>query len=54
MYFPEQPYADVQPGATFTIREGPLIVGSGVILSRKAESFQLPLSSSGSAPVRGQ
>ena len=34
MYFPEDPYEDVRPGATFTIREGPLVVGFGVILSR--------------------
>ena len=54
MYFPEEPYADVQPGATFTIREGPLIVGYGVILPGKPESFPLPLSSSGSDPVPGQ
>src|SRR5713226_141321 len=29
MYFPEEPYTEVQPEATFTIREGPLIVGFG-------------------------
>ncbi len=29
MYFPEQPYDEVQPGVTFTVREGPLIVGHG-------------------------
>ena len=34
MYFPENPYRDVVPGATFTIREGPLIVGYGTVLSR--------------------
>jgi len=34
MYFPEQPYDEVQPGATFTVREGPLIVGYGAIRSR--------------------
>lgn len=37
MYFPEEPYDEVTPGATFTIREGPLIVGFGVILSRARE-----------------
>jgi hypothetical protein len=42
MYFPEQPYTEVQPGATFTMREGQLIVGHGVILSRGMESFPLP------------
>jgi hypothetical protein len=41
MYFPEQPYNEVQPGATFTVREGPLIVGHGVIRSRGMESFPL-------------
>lgn len=34
MYFPEDPYQDVRPGATFTIREGPLVVGFGAVLSR--------------------
>ena len=43
MYFPEYPYDEVQPGATFTVREGPLIVGYGVIQSRGMESFQLPV-----------
>jgi hypothetical protein len=37
MYFPEEAYDEVSPGATFTIREGPLIVGFGVILSRSQE-----------------
>lgn len=35
MYFPEESYDEVIPGATFTIREGPLIVGFGVVLSRR-------------------
>ena len=43
MYFPEYPYEEVQPGATFTVREGSLIVAYGVILSRGMESFLLPL-----------
>lgn len=43
MYFPEYPYDEVQPGATFTVREGPLIVGYGVVQSRGMESFPLPL-----------
>ncbi len=43
MYAPEEPYADLQPGATFTVREGPLIVGYGIVLSRGPESFPLPL-----------
>ena len=42
MYFPEQPYDEVQPGATFTMREGPLIVGHGAIRSRRMEAFPLP------------
>ncbi|MGA8300222.1 MAG: hypothetical protein WCB53_11905 [Terriglobales bacterium] len=43
MYFPEYPYEEVQPGATFTVREGSLVVGYGVIQSRGLESFPLPL-----------
>lgn len=34
MYYPDLPYSDVQPGATFTAREGGKIVGHGVVLSR--------------------
>jgi hypothetical protein len=34
MYFPEVAYSEAIPGATFTIREGPHIVGFGTILSR--------------------
>jgi hypothetical protein len=34
MYFPEVSYDEVRPEATFTIREGPLIVGFGAVLSR--------------------
>lgn len=45
MFFPNDSYSEVQPGATFTIREGSLIVGFGVILSRTPESFQLPVTS---------
>ena len=51
MYFPDYPYTEVQPGATFTVREGPLIVGYGIILSRKSESFPLPLPPSGKSSV---
>jgi hypothetical protein len=43
MYFPEYPYEEVQPGVTFTVREGPLIVGYGVIESPGVESFPLPV-----------
>lgn len=43
MYFPECRYEEVQPGVTFTVREGPLIVGYGVIQSRGMESFPLPV-----------
>jgi len=42
-YFPEYPYEEVQPGVTFTVREGPLIVGYGVVQSRGMESFPLPV-----------
>jgi hypothetical protein len=38
LYFPEELYHEVTPGATFTIREGPRIVGFGVVLSRSQES----------------
>jgi hypothetical protein len=38
IYFPEEAYDEVTPGATFTIREGPLIVGFGVVLSCSTES----------------
>ena len=31
MYWPEEQYTDVAVGATFTLREGPKIVGSGQI-----------------------
>ncbi len=34
IYYPEHPYADVQPGATFTVREGAKVVAHGVVLSR--------------------
>jgi hypothetical protein len=40
MYFPEVTYSEVKPGATFTIREGPHIVGFGVILSHPQQSPQ--------------
>ena len=43
MFFPDDPYSEVQPGATFTIREGPHIVGFGEVTSRTPESFELPL-----------
>jgi len=32
----------VEPGATFTLREGPEIVGYGLVLSRGQESMSLP------------
>ena len=34
MYYPELPYLDVQPGATFTVREGRKVVAHGVVLTR--------------------
>jgi hypothetical protein len=33
MYWPEEKYAGVVAGATFTLREGPKIVGFGQVLS---------------------
>jgi hypothetical protein len=33
MYWPEESYEGVAPGATFTLREGPSVVGFGSILS---------------------
>ena len=33
MYWPEESYEGVVPGATFTLREGPSVVGFGSILS---------------------
>lgn len=32
MYWPEEQYEGLTPGATFTVREGPLIVGFGQVL----------------------
>jgi len=43
MYFPEYPYEEVQPGMTFTVREGSLIVGYGVVKSRGTELFSWPV-----------
>ena len=34
MYYPQHPYDDVLPGATFTLREGARIVAHGVVLNR--------------------
>jgi hypothetical protein len=33
MYWPEESYRGIAPGATFTLREGPNVVGFGSILS---------------------
>ena len=33
MYRPEESYEGIAPGATFTLREGPSVVGFGSILS---------------------
>ena len=43
MYFPEYPYEEVQPGMTFTVRKGSLIVGYGVVKSRGTELFSWPV-----------
>ena len=32
IYWPEEKYTDVKPGATFTLREGPNIIGFGQVL----------------------
>jgi hypothetical protein len=37
MYSPEEPYDEVMPGATFTIREGSDVVGFGVVLTSKSD-----------------
>jgi hypothetical protein len=36
MYWPEESYEGIAPGATFTLREGPNFVGFGSILSEIA------------------
>jgi hypothetical protein len=33
IYWPEESYKDVKAGATFTVREGPNIIGFGTVLS---------------------
>jgi len=35
MYWPDETYSNVVPGATFTLREGPKVVGFGEVLSKK-------------------
>jgi hypothetical protein len=35
MYWPEEDYEEVTPNATFTLREGPHIVGFGEILTSR-------------------
>ena len=32
MYWPDEPYDELLPGATFTVRGGPKIVGFGKVL----------------------
>jgi hypothetical protein len=34
MYYPQVDYGKLRPGVTFTLREGPNIVGHGVVLDR--------------------
>ncbi len=43
LFAPENPYTEVEPGATFTVREGSKVVGYGEILSRREAAFSLPL-----------
>jgi hypothetical protein len=38
MYYPANPYERLQPGATFTIREGAKVVGYGKALRRTDDS----------------
>jgi hypothetical protein len=38
MYRPEEGYEELVPGATFTVREGPKIVGFGQVLSTHTTS----------------
>jgi hypothetical protein len=38
MYWPDKTYSNVVPGSTFTLREGPKIVGVGKVLSKKQPS----------------
>ena len=33
MYWPDENYGEVLPGATFTVREGPTVVGFGRVLT---------------------
>jgi hypothetical protein len=33
MYWPDEKYSEVLPDATFTVREGPKIVGFGKVLT---------------------
>ena len=38
MYSPHEMYDDLQPGVTFTVREGPVVVAFGHILKRWQEA----------------
>lgn len=40
MYWPDEPYLDVIPGATFTLREGGNIVGFGSVTSPRMQIEQ--------------
>lgn len=40
MYYPHSPYAEVVPGATFTLREGASVVGYGTVLARAQLTVQ--------------
>jgi len=37
MYYPASTYEELQPGATFTIREGAKVVGYGKVLRRNGD-----------------
>jgi hypothetical protein len=34
-YFPDVDYAELMPGTSFTVREGPHVVAHGVVLERR-------------------
>jgi hypothetical protein len=41
LMFPEADSSAVVPGATFTVHEGPFVVGQGQVIRRWAEEFEL-------------
>ena len=53
MYLPELKYEGVVAGATFTIREGPNVVGFGTILERRTDETWELGATRRSSPTRG-